>query len=67
MEIGACFLSIDEDMPLAIWLADDRGCEAISLDKFFADSKPDMSKEQAARYAAEFKKFADELQAFSEI
>ena len=65
MTIESCFLSIDKDMPLAIWMADDRGCQVIFLDKFFEDSKPEMSKEQAARYAEEFQKFADELRDYS--
>lgn len=60
------FLSIDEDMTPSVWWGSDSGCGAIALDKFFEESKVDMSKEMAAIYAEKFTAFAAELKDYSE-
>lgn len=65
MAIESCFLSIDDDMPLAIWWADSYGCGSIPLDEFLKESKIDMSKNQAGRYAERLQEFVDELKEYS--
>jgi hypothetical protein len=65
MNLDACFLSIDEDKPLAIWWANVDGCGAIPLDEFLEESKIDMSKEQAARYVETLQIFVDQLREYA--
>lgn len=60
------FLSIDDDQPLAICIFDDLGCDVIPLDKFLADSKGDMSKAQAKRYAEALQVFVNDLNEYVE-
>lgn len=59
--MDSLFLSLEEDQPLAIFWANETGCDVYPLDKFLKDSKVDMSKEQAARYATELQIFIDDL------
>jgi hypothetical protein len=60
-----CFLSIDYHQPLAVWWSDSRDCGTIPLDEFLEESKIDMSKKQAVRYADRLQQFVDDLREYS--
>lgn len=62
MAVIYCFLAMEEDKPLGIWWADDRGCGVIDLDDFLLESLIDLSPEQARRYREKFNKFCDKLE-----
>ena len=62
-----CFLSIDEDQPLALWWADSKVCGVVPLSDFLKLSKIDMSKEQAARYIPALQEFVNELKEWANV
>jgi hypothetical protein len=55
------FLTLDEDQPLGICAGNSCGIQIINLDAFIEESKIDMSKEQAGRFADRLQLFVDEL------
>ena len=65
MTLVNCFLSIDDLQPLAIWWSDSNDSGLIPLDEFLEESKIDMSKVQAVRYAERLQQFVNDLREFS--
>ena len=63
--VQACFLCIDDDKPLGVFVATETGCVGIDLEWFLTESKIDMSKDIARRYAERFKAFAEELEEYA--
>lgn len=59
--IDSCFLTLEELEPLGVFVANDYGMQIIDLDSFIEESKIDMSKEQAGRFADRLQLFVDEL------
>lgn len=60
------FLSVEEDMPLGIYIGEENG-RIEPLDSFFSESIMGLSTKQCERYAKEFEKFTAKLKAGSEI
>jgi len=65
METDSCFLTLDEDQPLGIFIAYTNGAEVVDLDSFLEESKVDMSKDQAHRYIDRLQLFVDELSQYA--
>jgi hypothetical protein len=60
------FLSVEEDMPLGIYLGEENG-RVEPLERFFNDSIICLSAKQCERYAKEFEKFTAKLRKGNEI
>ena len=60
------FLSVEEDMPLGIYLGGENG-RVEPLDNFFKESIIGLSAKQCERYAEEFGQFTAKLRNGSEI
>ena len=55
------FLSVEEDLPLGIFIGDNTGMRVVPLDEFFKESLIGMSEEQCKRYAGAFERFVTQL------
>ena len=57
-----CFLSVEDDAPMAVAVFTDAGMNIIPIEDFLSHSKIDMSPDLSKRYAKVFRKFANELE-----
>ena len=64
--VDACFLSIDEGLPLSLYLSNSYGIQIIKLDDFLKESKIDMSKRMAKEYANRLSVFIRELNEYAD-
>jgi hypothetical protein len=55
------FLSMEEDMPMAVFVSHGTGITMIPLEDFFTDSKIGMGQRQRNKYAAAFEIFTKDL------
>jgi hypothetical protein len=60
------FLSVDENLPLGIFLGERGGFEVVPLDSFFSESLIGLGIDQGEKYACEFERFVEMLRSGNE-
>lgn len=61
-QLKSCFISMDEEKPLAVIIIDDYGITEVPLKVFFADSLIDLSREMRLKYSIAFRDFIKRLE-----